>query len=221
MDAMRNIIFDACIIRASNRGLGIQNRDEGCIEDVIFSNCIVESRLFADVWWGKAEPIYITAFKRAPNTPYRFQDGKTEGKIGKVRRIRFSNILCNGESGVFVSGCPDSRIEDVVFDQVRVAVDKTPAYPSGVYDRRPCDVDGIIVRPTAGFYLNEADGIVLRDCRVVWGEHRPEYYGCAVQAHDVTQLEIENLKGTAAQPDRDAPISIDSIADCAPRSEKG
>lgn len=65
MDTIRQVIFNNCIIKNSNRGVGIQNRDEGVVHDVIFSNMIIESHLFSDVWWGKAEPIYVTAYRRA------------------------------------------------------------------------------------------------------------------------------------------------------------
>ena len=208
MDAMRNIVVDACIIRASNRGLGIQNRDEGAIENVLFSNIIIESRLFADVWWGKSEPIYVTAFKRAPGTLHRFPDGQTEGTIGKVRNIRFNNILCRSENGVYIAGCPDSRIEDVLLENVRVEIDKTSKHLGGQYDRRPCDVEGIIQRQTAGFLIHDADDITLRNCRVIWGDNRPDYYGSALEAHDVMGLEVDYLKGTAAYPERDVAVQV-------------
>jgi polygalacturonase len=200
VDTMRNIVVDSCVISASNRGLGIQNRDEGTIENVLFSNIIIESRLFADVWWGKAEPIYITAFKRASGTPYRFPDGKSEGEIGKVRNIRFSNILCRSENGVYIAGCPESRIEEVLLENVRIEINKTTAYPGGLYDRRPCDVEGIVAHKTAGFWIEAADDIVLRHCRVVWGPERPDYYGKALETRAVTGLEVDNFKGTDAHP---------------------
>ena len=207
MDAMRNIVIDACIIRASNRGIGIQNRDEGAIENVIFSNIIVETRLFADVWWGKSEPIYVTAFKRAPGTLYRFPDGKTEGMIGKVRNIRFTNILCHSENGVYIGGCLDSRIENVLLENVQVEIDKTSKHTGGRYDRRPCDVEGIIQHPTAGFLIHDADDIILRNCHIIWGAHRPDYFGSALEAHDVTSLIAENFKGSSAHPGQD-PIQV-------------
>lgn len=213
MDAMRNLIFDSCVIRATNRGVGIQNRDEGSIENVIFSNIIIQGRLFADVWWGKAEPIYVTAFKRAPGTRFRFPEGETEGRVGKVKNIRFINILCQSENGVYVSGCDDSRIEDLLFENVRVEINKTTTYRGGLYDRRPCDVPGIIERRSAGFYLNQADEVTLRNCKVVWGPNRPDYFGHAAEAHDVNGLKIDYLKGTAAHPERDEPIHIVPEAD--------
>jgi hypothetical protein len=213
MADMRNIIFDSCVIHATNRGLGIQNRDEGNIENVIFSNIIIQGRLFADVWWGKSEPIYVTAFKRAPGTRFRFPAGASEGRVGRVKNIRFINILCQSENGVYVSGCDDSRIEDVLFENVRVEINKVSTYQGGLYDRRPCDVPGLIERRSAGFYLNQADEVTVRNCKVVWGHNRPDYFGHAAEAHNVTGLTIDNLTGAAAHPERDEPIRIVPEAD--------
>ena len=61
MDSIADVLFQNCIIRAGNRGLGIQNRDEGTVRNVRFANMYVESLLWSDVWWGKAEPIYVTS----------------------------------------------------------------------------------------------------------------------------------------------------------------
>jgi polygalacturonase len=213
VDDMRNIIFDACVIHASNRGLGIQNRDEGNIENVMFSNIIIESRLFADVWWGKSEPIYVTAFRRAPGTKYRFKQGDTEGCVGKVRNIQFRNIICNSENGIYVSGTEGSRIENLLFDNVQLHINKITDYKGGLYDRRPCDTTGIIQRETAGFYLNEADDITLRNCKISWGNNRPHYYRYAIETHDVPDLHLENFKGKSAYPNKNAPILIVEEAD--------
>jgi hypothetical protein len=101
----------------------------------------------------------------------------------------------------------------VLLENVRVEIEKTTEYPGSLYDRRPCDVAGIIERNTAGFYLNEADDVTLRNCRVVWGNNHPDYFGHAIEAHDVGELEIENVRGTAAHPERDEPIRIEAEAD--------
>lgn len=206
VDDIRNLIFSNCVIHASNRGLGIQNRDEGNIENIIFTNIIIESRLFADVWWGKSEPIYVTAFRRAPGTKHRFRPGESTGKVGVVRNIQFVNISCSGENGVYVSGTDGSRIQDLYFENTKLHLNKSTDYPGGVYDRRPCDVPGIIERNSTGFYLNEADGVILKNCQLTWGENRPPYFGRAIETHDVQDLRIVNFRGEAAHPDRDNPI---------------
>ena len=65
MDSIYNVTIDNCIVTGSNRGLGIQNRDEGTVTNVVFSNILLDCQLWSDVWWGKAEPIYITSYPRA------------------------------------------------------------------------------------------------------------------------------------------------------------
>ena len=38
MDSINRVLFTNCIIKDSNRGIGIQNRDEGTVTNVVFSN---------------------------------------------------------------------------------------------------------------------------------------------------------------------------------------
>lgn len=101
MDVINNVLFNNCIIRDSNRGIGIQNRDEGTVTNVVFDNMIVDCRLWSDVWWGKAEPIYVTSYPRAvgnhKDAGWRFPKGATEGRCGEVSRIWFSNVKCISE----------------------------------------------------------------------------------------------------------------------------
>lgn len=35
MDSIYNVVIDNCVIKGSNRGLGIQNRDEGTVSNVV------------------------------------------------------------------------------------------------------------------------------------------------------------------------------------------
>lgn len=64
----RNIIVSNCVISRSNRGLSIQIRDGGNVENVKYSDIIIGTRRFCPDWWGTAEPIVITAFDRDENT---------------------------------------------------------------------------------------------------------------------------------------------------------
>ena len=194
VSGIRNIVFSSIVINASNRALGIQNRDEGVIENIQFNNIIIESRLFADVWWGKAEPISVTAFKRPKGALARFARGETEGRIGPVRNIGFHNINATSENGIYVCGCPESRPSNIFFDNVSITLSKTTHYQGGMYDRRPCNVEGIVREKTAGFFIQEADDVRIRDCRVVWGENQPAYYGEALKQRAVVGLEISGFQ---------------------------
>jgi hypothetical protein len=204
MDAIRDILVENCIIRSSNRGIGLQNRDEGCMEDIRFKNISIEGRLFDDVWWGKAEPISITSYKRqaskGKDANVRFAKGQTEGNVGVVSRVTFSKISCRSENGIFVGGESD-KIHGVEFSDVHVHISKTTEYAGGVYDLRPSDTVGILQSPTAGFCFMNAREISLKNCSVVWEGRKASYFKHAVYACDASGLQIEDFRGSGAQED--------------------
>ena len=149
MDSIYNVVFDNCIITGSNRGLGIQNRDEGTVTDVVFSNIQLDCRLWSDVWWGKAEPIYVTSYPRAngnhKDANWRFPKGQIEGRCGEVSRIYFNNITSTSENGCFIGGDVPGKVKDIYFSNVRVNLvgNQTEA----VMDKRPCKGEGFIRVP--------------------------------------------------------------------------
>ena len=142
MASIYNVVFDNCVITRSNRGLGIQNRDEGTVTDVMFSNIIMDCQLWSDVWWGKAEPIYVTSYPRAngnhKDANWRFPKGETVGRCGEVSRIYFNNIVANSENGCFVGGDIEGKVNNVHFSNVRLVRKKVTAYEGGAIDLRPC-----------------------------------------------------------------------------------
>ena len=142
MDSIYNVVFDNCVITRSNRGLGIQNRDEGTVTDVMFSNIIMDCQLWSDVWWGKAEPIYVTSYPRAngnhKDANWRFPKGETVGRCGEVSRIFFNNITAVSENGCFVGGDVKGKVNNVYFNNVRLFNKKVTDYKGGQIDLRPC-----------------------------------------------------------------------------------
>ncbi len=151
MDSIYNVMFDNCIITGSNRGLGIQNRDEGTVTDVVFSNIQLDCKLWSDVWWGKAEPIYVTSYPRAngnhKDANWRFPKGQIEGRCGEVGRIYFNNITALSENGCFVGGDVPGKVKDIYFNNVRVKLtpDSRLLTPDSLLiDKRPCKGEGFI-----------------------------------------------------------------------------
>jgi polygalacturonase len=201
MDAIRNVVVRNCVIRASNRGIGIQNRDEGVVENVSFEDIHVEGRLFDDVWWGKAEPIYVTAYKRKASSGkdanVRFAPGQTVGNVGAVRNISFSNIDCQSENGIFVGG-EDGKVKDIRFANVNVVVEKATGYAGGSYDLRPSDTVGILAAGTYGFMLMNAAAIEIRHSAVKWGKALAAHHRGALNASHVNGLLLESFTGESA-----------------------
>ncbi len=146
MDSIYNVVFDNCIITGSNRGLGIQNRDEGTVTDVVFSNIQLDCRLWSDVWWGKAEPIYVTSYPRAngnhKDANWRFPKGQIEGRCGEVSRIYFNNITALSENACFVGGDVPGKVKDIYFNNVRVNI--IGNQKEFLMDKRPCKGEGFL-----------------------------------------------------------------------------
>lgn len=173
MDAIRRVLFDNCIITKSNRGIGIQNRDEGTVSDITFSNMTVDCRLFSDVWWGKSEPIYVTSYPRArgnhKDAGWRFPKGATQGACGEVSDIRFINIYSTSENGIFL-GCDEpGKIRNVTLDNIDLTLLKPAQYEGGVFDRRPCEGEGFIKAPSSGIYTENIENLNINRLNI----HRP------------------------------------------------
>jgi polygalacturonase len=122
----RRIRMSDCVIERSNRGLAIQLRDGGSVEDVEFENIRINTKKFAPVWWGAGEAIYVTALPR-----------NAETVVGTVRDVRFRDVHCDGENGVVVYGDPADRIRDITFERVRIVIRRHTQWPSGLLDLRP------------------------------------------------------------------------------------
>jgi polygalacturonase len=185
---VRNVVFEACVIFHSNRGLCIQSRDIGNIENILFSNITIETELQPGKWWGAGEPIHISHLPRHPDT-----------KLGHVRQIRFSNILCKGENGIYIHGCAARPIEDLVFDNVRVEIGKTTDIPGGFYDDRPIGpasaggkFDGIYTNSIAGIFAREVNGLTLRNTQVIWTAPKNEIYGNALDEAKIQNLTLDH-----------------------------
>jgi hypothetical protein len=148
MDSIYNVMFDNCIITGSNRGLGIQNRDEGTVTNVTFSNIQMDLRLWSDVWWGKAEPIYVTSYPRAngnhKDANWRFPKGEINGRCGNVSHIYFNNITATSENGCFIGGDRPGRVSNIYLYNVRVDLKRPKGMRRAQMDKRPCKGDGFL-----------------------------------------------------------------------------
>ena len=171
MDSIYNVVIDNCVIKGSNRGLGIQNRDEGTVSNVVFSNIILDCQLWSDVWWGKAEPIYVTSYPRAngnhKDANWRFPKGQTVGRCGEVSHIYFNHIYATSENGCFIGGDTRDKVNNIYLSNVHLNLKKLTSYDGGVYDKRPCRGEGFIYNKVYGVYVEQATNVEIDDLKVI------------------------------------------------------
>jgi len=140
------------------------------------------------MWWGRGEPIQIEAI------PWT-----SRGRLGVVRDIRFSNLICSSENGAVIYADEPGHIENVSFDRVSIRVSRPSAFAGGQQDLRPNgDKESLRTLPTSGFLMNNASGVTFRDCSVTWGPNPPDYFRYALDAAACPGLADAGLAGEAA-----------------------
>jgi hypothetical protein len=206
MNTVRNCVFENLVIRDSNRGIGLFVRQEGSIENVLFNNIIIQTRLHTGHWWGKGEPIHISVIPAAESTT----------KLGRIRNVTFSNISAHSESGAVIWAQEPGRIEDVTFDQLRLHIRKGPLSASygGNIDLRPAyDLKWALFRQElAGIFCRGANGFTLHQIDIRWDAAGPEYYTSALWCENTSRVVIDGFCGR--QPDSQeahAAIILDSV----------
>ena len=186
---LRNIAISNCTVSRSNRGIAVFQRDGATIEDLLFSNLTITTQRHHPMWWGAGEAVNLT------NLPRRRSMAP-----GIVRGVRFDNLLCRGEGGLYVRGWPGSTTRDITFRGVRIAIEKTSRYPADTYDIRPTELmEGLYKSRIAAVYLQDAADVTLDDVSVEWAPDLPPTFGAALEAQRVDGLALKGFRGVAAQ----------------------
>jgi hypothetical protein len=187
---IRRCIFNNIVISESNRGIGIFAHDSSSIEELIFSNIIIETRLHNGQWWGHGEPIHLSAISRFEGEP-----------AGKIKDVQFNNITATGEQGIIIYGHQESHMEDIRFNNVHLRLKKgkeTMDY-GGNFDLRPSASPDkqIFEHDIPGIYAQYVDKLTIRDFDLKWGDNLPAFFTNGIECINVRDLFLENFAGTA------------------------
>lgn len=188
---MRNLMFTNITIKDSNRGIGITQRDAGVMENLLFSNIVIESRLHSGHWWGHGEAIHVS------NTIHNSAVGH-----GQLKNIRFSNILARSSAGIVLWGTPESIIEDVVFDNIRFDVTEShlACRYGGNFDLRPAEkaAVGLFKHRESGIFAQYVQDLQIRNFQLHWEQaDPPEYFAHGIDINDSKNIVIDNYIGEA------------------------
>ena len=203
----RNLLFNNIVIRDSNRGIGIYIRADESVENAIFSNMIIGTRLFKGRWWGKGEPIHLSAIPA----------DWSKGPMGRIRNIRFSNMMLSGDEGIVVAGCKESVIEDVTFDGISQRLNDGPLVRSygGNFDFRPAADERLNVfkHDIAALYAGHVKNLVVRHFDVDRGPSLADFIRNGLVAEDFEGLTIDGFADRGLPPGGNGPGVAISLRD--------
>lgn len=191
-------MFQNVIIRDSNRGIGIQARSSEIIENILFSNVSIETRLIDGPWWGAGEPITISV------AIWDYQSWSAPVTLGEVRHVRFSNIIANSESPVILYSTEPDRISDVSFRDLTLTMKSGPltALFGGNIDLQPTDPRslGLTRQDLSAVFAHNVSKLSFTGIQVHWDGNFPAFYQHAIQADGFKDLVIDGFQGEASSP---------------------
>jgi hypothetical protein len=188
---MRNAVFQNIVIHGSNRGIGVFTRDGGSIDNYLFSNITIQTRMHTGHWWGHGEPIHVSAVP-----------SEKDVKPGRISNVRFSGVRAVSENGIVVWGVKEDPIQDLTFDDVHLTVLPTPLSASygGNFDLRPVLEMSLAIfkHDMPGLFFRYADRLRVRDFAVEWAGPQPDYATHAIEGEYFDGLVIDGFHGRQA-----------------------
>ncbi len=171
-----NIYIHDCAIKRSNRGISFQLRDEGNIHNIVFERISIETKMCSPVeWWGKAEPIAITAVKRKPDT-----------NIGTISGISFRDMVMLSENGIFIFGEEIQNISNIKFENINLEIKDFTEWNKNLHDLRPSYEYGILETKRSYLYICNAKKLYFHNFKHIDSLAIEPYYG-----YNVEDLEIK------------------------------
>ena len=154
---VRDVTLSNLVMHDCSRGFAIQAGDGGWVENVVIDNVVIETRMFAGAWWGKGEPLVISA---------------ANSSTAHIRGVSVHHLRARSENSILVVG-QNHNVSDIVFGDLDLTFSLSPN--SALYGQE-FDLAPAPLRPAfiAGdrmpwIYADSVDGLGMRDIRVRQG----------------------------------------------------
>jgi polygalacturonase len=151
---VRDVALSNLVMHNCSRGFAIQAGDGGWVENVVIDNIVMETRMFAGAWWGKGEPLVISA---------------AHSTSAHIRGVSIHHLQARSENSILVVG-QDHNVSDIVLADLDLTFSYSPN--SALYGQE-FDLAPAPLRPSlmAGnripwIYADSIGGLELRNIRV-------------------------------------------------------
>ena len=202
--SIRNCTFQNLIIY-SNRGIGIFAKHDEIIENILFNNIIIHTRLHSG-WWGIGEPIHISQIPLGTwyGVPQILPD------YGKVRNIKFSNVEITSENSIVLYGYNEHSIQNINFHNVRHYFKKSPLNDmrGGNFELRPAfdNKYSVFKHDIPAFYAKNVRDLTISDYTVDRDDGLPEYCSNAIFCEDFLNIQITGFRGRSLNSNQEYPV---------------
>jgi hypothetical protein len=189
--AIRNVTIDNCVITSANRGLAFMLFAGGILENVTVANCVIECQRFDWFWWGDGDPIHFNLIQHSDLDPATKRPD--EPPPGIMRNIILSNIIARGPGPNKIHGHPNSPLENVTFDNVRLTIAADPQSPWKKGEH------ALVIENVRNFSL--------KDVEITWEAPALDHWQSAIVVDHARDLTLEDVSARQA-PSADAPAVV-------------
>ncbi|NTV80057.1 MAG: hypothetical protein HGA24_01350 [Candidatus Aminicenantes bacterium] len=193
---IRNVTIDNCVITGSNRGIAFMTFDGGDVENVVLSNLTIETVRHEWFWWGDGEPFHFNIKKRSE--VHASWPPEKDRPAGAIRNVKIQNVIARGYGSSVCNGHPDSWLDGVSFENVKLTVAHDP---NAAYDKA---VHGLVFK--------QARNLRLKDVEIAWEAPGSPKWGSGLAFAEIQSLTLDGVRAAQAPGTETAPaILLDQV----------
>jgi hypothetical protein len=185
MNAVRNVTITNCVITNSNRGLAFMNFDGGVVENVTISDLTIDCVRYDWFWWGDGEPFHFNIKKRSE--VHKGAKKEDDHPAGVIRNILLRNIVAHGKGPSICNGHPDSWLDGITLDNVKLFVAHDPAAP---YDKT-----------VNALTFKQARNLKLRNVEIFWDKPAFAGWESALVLEEIQGLTLDGVEARPGRPE--------------------
>jgi len=181
MNCIRHVTVDNTVITDSNRGIAFMVFDGGYVSDVVLANLTIDCRRHAWFWWGDGDPIHFNVKRRSE------VDGVArthEPPAGSIRNVTIRNVVAHGQGSSMINGHPDSWLDGVSLDNIKLFVANDPQSP--------------LQKTVNAMQVRWARNLNLKDVDVIWDKPASDKWRSALRLGDAQDIELDGFSGRQA-----------------------
>lgn len=180
---VQNILISNIVVHDSNRGIAIFSGDGGWVKNVRISDVQMETRIAAGGWWGKGEPLVISA-------------GDSDGQIAN---IAVSGVTAAAENSIVVVG-RDKNVRGISLSDWRLVLKpgRNRAQFGGQIDIQPAQMRPALEGRIPWIFAEDVSDLQVRDFQ--YGQAGPAGPPWNADAHfdHVDGLRLDNVRNVPA-----------------------
>ena len=202
MNCIRRVTVDNTVITDSNRGIAFMVFDGGYVSDVVLSNLTIECRRSAWFWWGDGDPIHFNVKRRSEVDGVKREN---EPPAGSIRNVLIRNVVARGQGSSMINGHPESWLDGVSIENLRLFVANDPASP--------------LQKTVNAMQIRWARNLKLKDVEVIWDNPASDKWQSALRLEDAQDVELDGFRGRQAGASVPA-VQFANVEDAVVRNSK-